>query len=71
MKVEPNEWTPRDALLGSVFLVVGLLILACVVLAIWSGLPWYLLGFGWLVGPVFVLLGTNALYQSARSASVR
>lgn len=68
MKHEHGDWTPKDALLGSVFLAVGLLILTCVVLATWNGLAWALLGFGWLVGPVFVVLGANAIYRSARSA---
>ena len=62
-----EKWKIADIWLGLLFLATGLLIIAITHLAFGRGLAMFI-GFGWLVGPVFVLLGLNAAIRSLYSA---
>ena len=62
-----DRWRPRDALLGLLFLVAGTLVTTLVVLAMRSELPFRYAAVGWILGPVLVLLGLNAILRSLRS----
>lgn len=60
-------WTRRDARLGALFLLTGLLVTAYAFTAMQNGAPVMLWGTGWLLGPLMLLLGGNALWRSLRS----
>jgi len=65
---DPDQWTPRDLALGLLFLVVGVLALVFSILAMRDGLPLTLWGLGWVVGPVFLLIGGNGVQKATRAA---
>lgn len=62
-----DEWEPKDAWLGLLLFVTGLLVCACVVLAWRNGFTglFGFVGFPALaVGPVLVLIGLNGLVRA-------
>lgn len=68
-----EEWSVSDAGYGLLFLVLGSLIGVLFVILVTSEF-WPLVlvaGWGWLMSPLLVILGANALWESARAASRR
>lgn len=69
---DQNDWQPRDAWMGLLFLGVGSAFVSILVSLIQSGQPadWLIIaigGVGWLSGPLCLLIGGNALFQSIKS----
>ena len=61
------RWTRRDARLGALFLVIGLLVIGFAYLAMQNDAPIMLWGGGWMLGPLLLLLGGNAVWRSLRA----
>lgn len=66
---EPDDtrWTGRDAWLGVLFAVTGLLVCTYSYLAWRNDVPALFWAPGVLVGPLMLLLGGNALWRSFRT----
>lgn len=62
-----EEWTRRDGWLGGLFVFAGVLITAFAVLTLDRGLPVVFWGAALLLGPVFVLIGGNAVVSAVRA----
>ena len=60
-------WTRKDVWNGVLFLAVGILITTYTVLAMRNDAPIVLWGLGWVVGPIFILLGGNGVFRSLTS----
>lgn len=66
----PEEWGASEACYGLLFLLTGVLtgwfFVGLVTSEFW---PLVLVaGWGWLMAPLLVILGANALWESARAA---
>jgi hypothetical protein len=53
--------------LGLLFLGMGVLVVAFAIAAMRNDMPIFLWGTGWLLGPVLLLLGGNAVWRSLRA----
>jgi hypothetical protein len=62
-----EQWTRRDVRLGVLFLTTGILVVAYAFSAMRNGAPALLWGSGWVLGPLMVLLGGNAIWRSLRA----
>jgi len=58
-----NEWARRDAGWGALFVVLGLLVVGYAYCAVRNDIPAVLWIGGWVLGPVFLALGANAVYR--------
>ena len=58
-----NEWAGRDAGWGALFVAVGLLIVGYAYLAGRDDVPATLWVGGWVIGPVLLALGANAIWR--------
>ncbi|MEE2857760.1 MAG: hypothetical protein VX949_10245 [Planctomycetota bacterium] len=62
---ESNErWQRKDALTGLLLFSVGALVTVSAYLAMRSDMPDFLWGAGWILGPILVLIGGNAIIRS-------
>ncbi|MHC4992419.1 MAG: hypothetical protein ACYTGC_15715 [Planctomycetota bacterium] len=70
-----NEWTLKDVWLGLLFLAAGILIVVYAIVVTRGPLPFLLRASAWIVGPLLMLLGLNAVVRSlgagARKRSAR
>lgn len=68
---EGATWTRSDWRLGLLFAVTGLLVTGYAYGAMQNGTPVWLWATGWLLGPLMLLLGGNALWQTLRAGTRR
>ncbi len=69
---DPDEkWTPKDIWTGVLFFSAGVLVIVFAILARRNGIPWWLYGEGWFVGPIFILIGGNGIYRALGSLGDR
>ena len=65
---ESNErWQRKDALTGLLFFSVGALAIVYAVLAMRNDMPGFLWGPAWIIGPICLLIGGNAIVRSLRA----
>lgn len=67
---EEDRWTRKDALSGIAFFLIGVLVIAFSVLAMKNGYPIFIWGLGWLLGPLLLFLGGNAIVRGLRADGV-
>ncbi len=62
---ESNErWQRKDVFTGLLLFSVGALVTAYAYLAMRNDMPGFLWGTAWILGPIFVLIGGNAILRS-------
>lgn len=66
-----GQWTRRDARLGLLFLVTGVLVTGHGYAAMRNGMPPFLWATAWLLGPAMLLLGGNAVWRALRAGQPR
>jgi hypothetical protein len=64
---EEEKFTYKDVLPGLGFATLGILILVYSVLTMGNGWPWWFWLSGFIVGPLSLLMGCNAIYRGLRS----
>ncbi|HLU39828.1 MAG TPA: hypothetical protein VK081_10600 [Planctomycetota bacterium] len=65
----PTErWEPKDAWLGVFFLAFGVLIVAYAWIAMRNAVPTLWWAPAWIVGPLMLILGGNALVRALAAA---
>ena len=62
-----TEGRRKDVWTGALFLVMGALIVLYAFTAMRNGVPIVLWGPGWVLGPLFVMIGGKGLWSSQRS----
>ncbi len=65
--IDDAAWTRHDVRLGLLFLVMGLLVTGYAFAAAQNGVPTILWSLGWVLGPLMLLLGGNAVWRSLRA----
>ncbi|MBL8729903.1 MAG: hypothetical protein JNM25_15865 [Planctomycetes bacterium] len=60
-------WTRHDVRLGLLFLVLGVLVTGYALAAARNDVPTVLWSMGWVLGPLLLLLGGNAVWRSLRA----
>lgn len=63
---DDERWQQKDAWLGALFLVFGVLVTVYAVLACRNGMPVAFWGPGFVAGPTLLLLGVNAIVRASR-----
>lgn len=61
-----DRWERKDAWLGLLFLALGALLTVFAVLTARNDVPIARSGLAWVIGPLLLLLGGNALARSLR-----
>jgi hypothetical protein len=64
---QDDAWYPGDLLAGITLSATGAVAIACAWLAMKRGLPAAFRGGGWFIGPVFLILGVNAVIRGFRT----
>jgi hypothetical protein len=63
----PDRWQRKDAWLGVLFVAFGVLVTLYAFLAMRNEAPMFPWGSGWIVGPLLLFLGGNAIVRSVRA----